>query len=96
MFAVEQAAQAGHAVDAGDAPAGGVGFQAAADHVFAGPFDLAAADAAAFAQAFGVVQVLGVGGQIISQFREGRLLCSCAMRRARISLSSFPEPARGV
>ena len=62
MVAVDQAAQAGHAVDAGDASAGGVGFQAAADQVFAGAFDLAATDAAAFAQAFGVVQMIGLCG----------------------------------
>lgn len=81
MVAVEEAARAGHAVSAAGASAGGVGCSAASDHVFAGPFDLAAADAAAFAQAFGVVQVMGMGGEIISQLMEGRWLCSWAQWR---------------
>ncbi len=74
LVAVDQAAQADHAVDALHASAVGVGFEAAADQVFAGPFDLTAADAPTFLQTFGVVQVVGVRGEVFSQAVEGGLL----------------------
>lgn len=69
----DQAAEAGHAVDAADAPAGAGLFEAAADHVFAGAFDLAAADRAAFGQTLGVVQMRDVVARIVPQtFQRGR------------------------
>jgi len=42
-MAVEQAAQAGRAVDSAHPPAGRIGFESAADQVLAGTLDLAAA-----------------------------------------------------
>ena len=73
-MAVGQAAQAGLAVDWVGAPAGVVGCSAAADEVFAGTFDLAAADALVGVKTRGVVQVVGVGGEAVSEFVEGGLL----------------------
>ncbi len=85
LVAVGEAAQAGHAVEAGDAPAGGVGFEAAADQVFAGSFDLAAADAPTLAQTFGVVQVIGVWGEVVPQAIEGGLVSGAARNFAQRS-----------
>jgi len=58
---------AGHAVHAADAPAGAGLFEAAADPVYAGTFDLAAADRAAFGETLGIVQMRDMVAQIVPQ-----------------------------
>jgi hypothetical protein len=59
-MAVDQAAEAGHAVNPADAPASTGLFEAAADHVFAGAFDLTTADRAAFGQSLSIMQMRNV------------------------------------
>ena len=61
LVAFGQATQADHAVDSADAPAGGVGFQAASAQVVGGSLNLAAANAAALAETFRLVQVIRTG-----------------------------------
>src|SRR5260370_25046657 len=69
--AVDEAAEAGHAVDAADSPAGTGLFKASADHVFTGPFDLSAADRAAFGETLGVIQMRNMIPQVVSQTLQG-------------------------
>src|SRR5690606_10010861 len=67
LVAVQEGTEAGHAVDTAGSPAGAGLFEASADMILAGTFDLAAADALAQFQALGIVQVMLVGGQVVSQ-----------------------------
>ena len=56
MVAVEQRAEIRHTTNPADTPAGTGLFESSADHVFAGSFDLAAADLAPLGQALGITQ----------------------------------------
>ena len=71
MVAIHEAAEAGHAVDAADTPAGAGLLQSAADHVFARAFDLPAADRTAFGETVSVIQMAGVRSQVSLQRCEG-------------------------
>ena len=71
MVAIQEAAEAGHAVDAADAPAGAGLFQSAADHVFTRAFDLPAADGTTVGETRGVIQVVSVRRQVAIQRIEG-------------------------
>ena len=83
LFAVHVRAESDHSIDTPDSPPCSGLFESSADHVFAGPFDLAAADRPAFREAFGVVQVIDVRRQvrlqIVQRFplrlRSKRLAC---------------------
>lgn len=64
MVAVNQAAEACHAVDATDAPASTGLFQSVADHLLAGTLDLSAADRTPLGKPLGVFQMLGLTAQV--------------------------------
>jgi len=67
VVCVHDAAEARHAVGSADFPAGGVGFDSLANQIFAGAFDLTAANALAFTEPPGVVDVMLMGGEIVQQ-----------------------------
>src|SRR5262245_13989068 len=69
--AVDEAPEVGHAIDATDSPAGTGWFEAPADHIFAGTFDLSAANRAAFGETLGIRQMRNMIPQVVSQALQG-------------------------
>lgn len=71
LLAIHDRAEAGHAVQTADAPAGGGLLQTAADEVLARAFNLPAANRTALLQSLGVVQFFGThpigrSGQLVT------------------------------
>src|SRR5262249_1421029 len=74
-MAVDEAAEVGHAIYATDSPASTGLFEASADHIFAGTFDLSAANRAAFRKTLGVMQMRNMIPQVVSQALQGFAAC---------------------
>jgi len=64
LVAVDESTEGSHSVDASDSPTSTSLFQPPADHVLAGPFDLAAADGTALGQPSGIFEAFRVVFQI--------------------------------
>src|SRR5262249_52426794 len=65
--AVDEAAEVRHAIHAANSPPGTRLFQTTADHVLAGPLDLAAADGSPFGQSRRIVQRRDMGPQLVPE-----------------------------
>src|SRR5215471_1679629 len=74
-MAVDEAAEVGHAIYATDSPASTGLFEASADHIFAGTFDLSAANRAAFRKTLGVMQMRNMIPQVVSEALQGFAAC---------------------